>query len=148
VGGGHRALGGAGCPGTAPPAQTCCGLETSLTCVVSSSGGTGRAPAAARQADLVAAIAAGRQEGAQASLVALAARTAHRSAALGWEDPAMGSISASRQLTSLLLLSEADRQLSSSLKGLRAGICSGNLTLSYLFDAIPRYILLPIIFVL
>lgn len=40
-------------------------------------GGTGRAPAAARQADLVAAIAAGRQEGAQASLVALAARTAH-----------------------------------------------------------------------
>lgn len=96
----------------------------------------------------MAAIAAGCQEGAQASLVALAARTAHRSAALGWEDSAVGRISASRQLASLLLLSEADRQLSSSLEGSRAGICSGNLTLSYLFDAILRYILLSIIFVL
>lgn len=94
----------------------------------------------------MAAIAAGRQEGAQAALVAHAARTAHRSAALGWE-LALSRVYTSRLLTSLLLLSQCDRQLSSSLKGLRAGICSGNLTLSYLFDAIPYYILIPIIFV-
>lgn len=68
---------------------------SSLTCVCFSSGSTRCAASAAGQTDLVAEVAAGRQERAQVSLAFFVALSADRLAALAcekglWEGPAVG----------------------------------------------------------